>query len=96
MSAALAVNKERLVAQGEVIYQQRLKDHLEPTYHGQIVAIEVESGNYFIGKSVAEAAKGIITEHISKPSPLPFPSSLSLPLLPEAKPYTPKDVLTAC
>ena len=66
MNAALAVNKERLVAQGEVIYQQRLKDHLEPTYHGQIVAIEVESGNYFIGKSVAEAAKKARAKHPQK------------------------------
>ena len=57
MDAVPAVNKERLVAQGEALYQQRLKSQLEPTYHGQIVAIEVESGDYFIGKSVTEAAR---------------------------------------
>jgi len=57
MDAVPAVNKERLVAQGEAIYQQRLKSQLDPTYHGQIVAIEVESGDYFIGKSVTEAAR---------------------------------------
>ena len=57
MDAVPAVNKERLVAQGEALYQQRLKSQLDPTYHGQIVAIEVESGDYFIGKSVTEAAR---------------------------------------
>jgi len=57
MDAVPAVNKERLVAQGEALYQQRLKNQLDPTYHGQIVAIEVESGDYFIGKSVTEAAR---------------------------------------
>ena len=57
MDAVPAVNKERLVAQGEALYQQRLKSQLDPTYHVQIVAIEVESGDYFIGKSVTEAAR---------------------------------------
>jgi len=57
MDAVPAVNKERLVAQGEALYQQRLKSQLDPTYHGQIVAIEIESGDYFIGKSVTEAAR---------------------------------------
>ena len=57
MDAVPAVNKERLVAQGEALYQQRLKSQLDPTYHGQIVAIEVESGDYFVGKSVTEAAR---------------------------------------
>ena len=57
MDAVPAVNKERLVARGEALYQQRLKSQLDPTYHGQIVAIEVESGDYFIGKSVTEAAR---------------------------------------
>ncbi|MBI3303504.1 MAG: hypothetical protein HYZ72_15680 [Deltaproteobacteria bacterium] len=66
MSVASAINKERLVAQGEVIYQQRLKGHLEPAYHGQIVAIEVESGDYFIGKSVTEAAKKARAKHPQK------------------------------
>lgn len=57
MDAMPVVNRERLVTQGEVIYQQRLKGRLEPGYHGQIAAIEVESGDYFIGQSVPQAAK---------------------------------------
>ena len=66
MSVALAVNKDRLVAQGEALYQQHLKSQLEPVYHGQIVAIEVESGDYFIGQSVAEAARKARKKHPEK------------------------------
>ena len=66
MSVGLTINKERLVARGEEIYQQRLKDRLEPTHYGQIVAIEVESGDYFIGKSVTEAAKKARAKHPQK------------------------------
>jgi len=66
MDVVPAVNKERLVAQGEALYQQRLKSQLDPTYHGQIVAIEVESGDYFIGKSVTEAARKAKEKHPEK------------------------------
>ena len=66
MDVVTAVNKERLVAQGEALYQQRLKSQLDPTYHGQIVAIEVESGDYFVGKSVIEAARKAKEKHPEK------------------------------
>jgi hypothetical protein len=66
MGVVLAINKDRLVAQGEAIYQQRLKSQLEPAYYGQIVAIEVESGDHFIGHSVAEAAKKARAKHPQK------------------------------
>jgi len=39
----------RLHAKGKRIYQ-RLKPKLEPRYHGWILAIEVESGEYVVGK----------------------------------------------
>jgi hypothetical protein len=66
MGVAVAVNKERLVAQGEALYQQHLKSQLEPAYRGQIVAIETESGDYFVGKSVAEAARKARKKHPQK------------------------------
>jgi len=55
MEVVKPFNINRFVAKGEEIYQQRLKDKLEPTHYGQIVAIEVESGDYFLGESVIEA-----------------------------------------
>jgi len=36
------------------IYES-LKAELEPMYHGQFIAIEVESGDYFLGDTVEDA-----------------------------------------
>lgn len=38
-------------------HYQRLKDRLEPEHIGKIVAVEVESGEYFLGNTVVEAIK---------------------------------------
>ena len=45
----------RLHAKGERVYQ-RLKSKLEPRYNGQILAIEVESGQYVRGKDELQVA----------------------------------------
>ncbi|MGH7453365.1 MAG: hypothetical protein ACRENG_18590, partial [bacterium] len=41
--------------EGEEIYRRKLKKKLEPKYNGKIIAIEVESGKYFIGDTLGEA-----------------------------------------
>jgi hypothetical protein len=56
MGVAVSINKEQLAAKGQAIYE-RLKGELESACRGKIVAIEVESGEYFVGDSVVEAAK---------------------------------------
>lgn len=38
------------------IYEEKYKDKLEPEEKGRIVAIEVESGDMFLGDSVTEVA----------------------------------------
>ena len=45
----------RLQAKGERFYQ-RLKTRLEPRHKGDIVAIEVESGQYVVGKDELDVA----------------------------------------
>jgi len=45
----------RLHARGERLYQ-RLKSKLEPRYKGQILAIEVESAQYVVGKDELQVA----------------------------------------
>ncbi len=62
MGVAVSINKDQLVARGQEIYQ-RLKEQLESTHPGKIVAIEVESGEYFVGDSVVEAAKKARAKH---------------------------------
>lgn len=52
----LSTNKEELCLNGEAIYQT-LKAQLEAEHRGEIVAIEPESGDYFLGKDVVEATE---------------------------------------
>jgi len=57
MEKIRTIDKNELVDKGEEIYEKKLKDKLEPEHKGEIVAIDVKSGDYFLGKSVIEADK---------------------------------------
>jgi hypothetical protein len=39
------------------IYERKLKKKLEPKYKGKMIAIEVDSGKYFMGEDLHEAAE---------------------------------------
>lgn len=54
MSIVIDVDTRELSEKGEEIYK-RLKDQLEPLYKGKIMAIEINSGDYFIGDTLSEA-----------------------------------------
>ena len=45
----------RLSEAGKCVYEERLKAVLEPDHIGEFVAIEPESGRYFLGESGLEA-----------------------------------------
>jgi hypothetical protein len=47
---------ETLVRRAEDIYASRLRALLEPDHMDEFVAIEPESGDYFLGKTLSEAA----------------------------------------
>lgn len=49
------INISELVKRGEDIYQQDLKQILEPEHNGKYVAIEPDSGQHFIGETKEEA-----------------------------------------
>jgi hypothetical protein len=54
------INREEFGSKGDEIYEN-IKPLLEPEHKGEIVAIEVESGDYFLAETVIEAwqrAKG--------------------------------------
>ena len=53
------VNKEEVARAGEWLYEQRLKSVLEPTHNGELVAIHIPSGEYFLGQSLLEASDGL-------------------------------------
>ena len=50
----LQFDQRKLVSKGKEIYR-KLRDELEPQHKGEILAIEVDSGEYFFGKTVIEA-----------------------------------------
>jgi hypothetical protein len=50
----------------EAIYRKKLKPKLERKYKGRIVAIDVDSGDYFLGRTVLEAMEKGRKKHPDK------------------------------
>ena len=48
-------NVDQFVGQAEQIYATRLRAVLEPAHVDEFVAIEPESGDYFLGKTLSDA-----------------------------------------
>ena len=48
-------DKQEFAKEGKRIYRQKYAKKLEPTERGRIIAIEIESGDSFIGDSTVEA-----------------------------------------
>jgi hypothetical protein len=51
------INVHAIVKKGESIYSKRLKAKLEKKYFGKIVAIDPNTGDYFIGDTILEAVE---------------------------------------
>ena len=49
------VNAKRLAEVAERLYEEKLRNKLEPGHHGEIVVIDAESGDYFLGENLNEA-----------------------------------------
>ena len=56
MAKATLPSSKALATSGQAIYDKKLRAKLEPKHNGKIVAIEVESGDYFIGENLNEAS----------------------------------------
>ena len=50
------LDKEAFAKKGQAIYEQKYRAQMETTARGKVVAIEVESGEAFIGRTALEAA----------------------------------------
>ncbi len=59
------INREEFGSKGDRIYE-KIKPLLEPEYEGKIVAIEVESGDYFLGETVIRAGQKAKEKHPDK------------------------------
>ena len=57
-----------MIAKAKSIYEQRLKRSLEATHADQFVAIEPDSGDYFIADTFDEAVRLARSKHPAKVS----------------------------
>jgi len=62
-------DKKAFAQEGKHIYRQKYAKKLEPTEKGRIIAIEIESGDFFIGDSTVEAILKAKEKHPNKICP---------------------------
>jgi hypothetical protein len=53
----ISAESRRIADAGRRIYEERLKSALEPAHRNKFVAIEQQSGDYFLGRTLAEATR---------------------------------------
>jgi hypothetical protein len=46
------INVHAIIKKGELIYSKQLKAKLEKKYFGKIVAIDPDTGDYFLGDTI--------------------------------------------
>jgi hypothetical protein len=52
-----------LLQRGMKLYEERLKSELEPEHDGEMLAVEVECGDYFLGRTATEAYRKAKAKH---------------------------------
>ena len=53
--AEVVAIREDVIARGKKIYDKKLKGELEPGHTGRYVAVDPDTGQYFLGDTSAEA-----------------------------------------
>lgn len=66
MEQVMQNDTKAIAERGQKIYEDRLKEKLEPLHKGKIIAIEVETEDYFLGDSVIEAVNKAKEKHPDK------------------------------
>jgi len=51
---------EEFARRGDEIYEREIRTQVEPDHMGQIVAIDIETGAYELGKNELEASKRLL------------------------------------
>ena len=59
---------QRIADRAEKIYVERLKTRLEKSHHGMFVAVEPNSGDYFLGATLREAGAAARKAHPGNPA----------------------------
>ena len=63
-------SSEELMQRAERVYEERLKAELERTQMHSFVAIEPDSGDYFLGRTLSEASEKAHAVYPNKRCPL--------------------------
>ena len=58
-----SAQSEDVARRGTQVYEQRLRALLEPTHNGQFIAIEPDSGDYFVGSTDSEVVAAARKAH---------------------------------
>jgi hypothetical protein len=59
----MASDLEALSCKAWRIYAERLREKLEPDQRGEFVAIEPESGDYYLGRTISDAGQRASASH---------------------------------
>lgn len=63
MTLSLSISSNDLTERGLAIYEQNLKTLLEPTQNGRFVAIHVDSKDYEVARTSADAMRAMLKRH---------------------------------
>ena len=55
--------KEETARLGDEIYERDIRQQVEADHHGEIVAIDVDSGHWAIGENVTTAWERLVSQH---------------------------------
>ena len=55
--------KEEIARLGDEIYERDIRQQIEATHHGDIVAIDVDTGDYAVAENVVTAWKSLLSRH---------------------------------
>ena len=55
--------KEETARLGDEIYRRDIQEQVEADHHGEIVAIDVDSGNWVIAENVTTAWERLVSQH---------------------------------
>jgi hypothetical protein len=65
--SSLNQEQQQFVDAAKKVYQEKLKDELERDHFGEVIAVEPESGEYVLGKTLADVDRTCCERFGQKP-----------------------------
>ena len=64
---SILTEQQQFAETAQKVYEERLKDRLEEQHPGEVIALDPESGDYVLGKTLAEVDRACHERFGSKP-----------------------------